>query len=138
MRSDGWILRVKLIAQRFWQPTTACLTCMPGSLGNFVSAAHWEIALSTGLVTGTLVLLLSLTRFVSVLRNRYGNCITVGGLTALGDAYAHENHYGMLHAEALLTGLVSGILALAGSFLLEDRARRPRAAWRRLTGSRTS
>ena len=138
MRANGWIPRAKLVVQRFWQPTTACLTCMPGSVLNVVSPAHWEIALRTGLVTGALVLLLSLTRFVSVLRNRYGNCITVGALTALGDAYAHESHYGTLHVEALLTGLVSGVLALAGSFLLEDRARRPRAAWRRLTASRSS
>lgn len=136
MRSDGWALRAKLVAQRFWQPTSACLTCMPGSLANFVSAGHWEIALRTGCITGALVLLLSLTRFVSVLRNRYGNSVTVGCLTALGDAYAHESHYGMLHVEALLTGLLAGLMALAGSFVFEDRARRPRAAWRRLRGSR--
>ena len=136
MRSNGWMLRAKLVVQRFWQPTSACLTCMPGSVLNVVSPAHWEIALRTGLYTGALVLLLSLTRFVSVLRNRYGNAATVGCLTALGDAYAHENHYGMLHVEALLTGVVSGVLALAASFLFEDRARRPRAAWHRLTGPR--
>ena len=136
MRWEGWTLRAKLFVQRFWQPTSACLTCMPGSLYNFVSPAHWELALRTGVFTGALVLLLSLTRFVSVLRNRYGNSVAVGVLTAIGDAYAHENHYGTLHAEALLTGVVSGLLALAGSFLLEDHARRPRAAWRRLTGSR--
>ena len=138
MRSNGWTLRAKLFVQRFWQPTSACLTCMPGSIGNFVSAAHWEIALRTGLVTGALVLLLSLTRFVSVLRDRYGNSAVVGVLTALGDAYAHEDRFGTLHAEALLTGLVSAVLALVGSFVFEDRARRPRAAWRRLTGSRLS
>ncbi len=132
---DRWTLRAKLVVQRFWQPTTACLTCMPGSVANVVSPAHWEIALRTGAITGALVLLLSLTRFVAVLRNRYGDSVTVGCLTALGDAYAHENDYGTLHAEALLTGLVSGLFALAASFLLEDRARRPRAAWRRLTGS---
>lgn len=138
MRSDGWTLRAKLVVQRFWQPTSACLTCMPGSVRNVVSAAHWEIALRTGLITGALVLLLSLTRYVAVLRNRYGNSATVACLTTIGDAYAHENHYGLLHAEALLTGLVSGVLALAGSFLIEDRARRPRALWRRLTRRRSA
>ena len=138
MRSDGWRLRAKLVVQRFWQPTSACLTCMPGSFVNVVSPAHWEIALRTGVLTGALVLLLSLTRFVSVLRNRYGNSIAVGVLTAIGDAYAHEDHYGTLHVEALITGVVSGVLALVGGFLFEDRARRPRAAWRRLVASRSA
>ena len=51
------------------------------------------------------------------------------GITALGDAYSHPNHYGFFHAEALLTGGVSAVLALAASYLLEDKARRIRAAW---------
>ena len=53
----------------------------------------------------------------------------VGAVTALGDAYSHANHYGFLHAEALLTGAVSAMLALLASYLLEDRGRRIRGAW---------
>lgn len=53
----------------------------------------------------------------------------VGGLTALGDAYSHPNHYGFLHAEALLTGAVSALISLVASYLFEDRARRLRTAW---------
>jgi hypothetical protein len=63
------------------------------------------------------------------LSNRYGNALVVGGITALGDAYSHPNHYGFLHAEALLTGAVSALLAVLGSYLLEDRGRRVRTAW---------
>jgi len=127
--SIGWRLRVKIFVERFWQPTSACMMCMPGSLGNLWSATHWLTALQTGLVTGVIALLLSFTPVARLYPNRYGNALVVGTITAFGDAYSHPNHYGFLHAEALLTGAVSAALAVVASYLLEDRARRVRALW---------
>ena len=128
MPLNGW-RRAKLFVERFWQPTSACMMCMPGSLGNLFSAVHWSTALKTGLVTGAVALLLSLTPVARLYSNRYGNAVIVGAVTALGDAYSHANHYGFFHAEALLTGAVSALLALLASYLLEERGRRPRAMW---------
>ena len=130
----GWKRRLVLFAQRFWQPTSACMTCMPGSLGNLLSLPHWTTALQTGLATGILALLLTFTPAARLYGHRYGNALLVGMLTALGDGYSHANHYAVPYTEALLTGVVSGLLTLAGSYLFEDRARRLRAAWGRLTG----
>lgn len=127
--------RAWIFVQRFWQPTTACMSCMPGSLGNIMSAAHWSLALQTGVVTGALALFLSFTPVGRLYRHRWGNALLVGMLTAFADAWSHPNHFGFEHAEALLTGLVSALLVLAGSYLFEDRARRVRAAWARLTGA---
>lgn len=135
MFPSRWKLRAKLFVQRFWQPTSACLGCMPGSFANVASLSHWEIALKTGMLTGVLVLLLSFTRYVSVFHHRYANALVVGALTALGDAYSHRDHYGGGPVEPLLTGAVSGLFALASSYLLEDRARRVRSAWARITGA---
>jgi hypothetical protein len=126
---SGWQLRVKLFVERFWQPTSACMTCMPGSLGNLASVGHWTIALQTGLATGILALLLSFTPVSRLYKKRLWNALLIGSLTALGDALSHPNHYGVLHAEALLTGAVSASLSLAASYLFEDRARRLRAVW---------
>ena len=134
MKPTEWKLRAMVFVQRFWQPTSACLACMPGGLGNVWSQAHWAIALQTGLATGVLALLLSFTPVLQLYKNRYGNALMVALLTAVGDGYAHPNHYGFAHAEAILTGAISGLLALAGSFLFEDRARRVRAVWSRLFG----
>ena len=134
MMTDGWRLRVKLLAQRFWQPTSACMTCMPGSLLNLGSLPHWTTALHTGLATGLLVLLLSFTPAKGVFRNRFGNAAIVALLTAGGDAWSHANHYAIAWGEALLTGIVSGLLALAASYLLEDRGRRLRGLWARRSG----
>ena len=128
--------RAWIFVQRFWQPTTACMSCMPGSLGNVMSAAHWSLALQTGFVTGALALFVSFTPVGRLYGHRWGNALLVGLLTAFADAWSHPNHFGFEHAEALLTGLVSALLVLAGSYLFEDRARRVRAAWARLTAGR--
>ena len=85
-------------------------------------------------MTGVVALLLSLTPVARLYPNRYGNALIVGGVTALGDAYSHQNHYGFFHAEALLTGAVSAMLALVASYLLEDHGRRLRDAWAALRG----
>lgn len=134
MKATGSISRAQLFLLRFWQPTTACMTCMPGSLGNLGSLAHWGLALQTGLGTGLLAVLVSFTPLGRLYRNPYGNAVLVAGLTTLGDLYSHASHYGLAYGEALLTGLVSGLLALGGWYLFEDRARRIRTAWARLAG----
>ena len=127
LRQRAWIF-----LQRFWQPTSACMTCMPGSLTNVMSAAHWSLALQTGLATGVLALVLSFTPIGRLYGNRWGNALLVGILTAIGDAWSHPGNFGFQYAEAIVTGLVSALLVLAGSFVFEDRARRVRAAWARL------
>ncbi|KAK47584.1 hypothetical protein BG58_03120 [Caballeronia jiangsuensis] len=126
--------RVKLFVQRFWQPTSACMTCMPGSWSNIASMAHWSIAFKTGLLTGLLAVLLTFTPAAKLYENRYGNATIVGLLTAIGDTYAHASQYRLPYVEHVLTGVVSGLLALLASYLLEDRARRIRVAWARVFG----
>lgn len=130
----GWSRRVVLFLQRFWQPTSACIACMPGSLGNLWSLVHWATALQTGLATGVLALLISFTPAARLFGNRYGNALLVGGLTAIGDAYTHANHFAVPFGEPLLTGAVSAALSLAASFVFENRAQRLRAVWGRVFG----
>ncbi|WP_250501080.1 hypothetical protein [Caballeronia sp. GAWG1-5s-s] len=132
--STEWKRRVRLFVQRFWQPTSACMTCMPGSWSNVMSLAHWTIAFKTGLLTGLLAVLLTFTPAMKLYGNRSGNALLVGLLTALGDAYSHASHYSNPYVEHILTGVVSGIFALIASFLFEDRARRIRKIWARIFG----
>ncbi len=131
--SSEWKRRLRLFVQRFWQPTSACMTCMPGSWMNVMSLPHWTLAFKTGLFTGILALLLTFTPARKLFGNRYGNALIVGLLTVVGDTFSHPNHYGLPHLEAFVTGAVSGVLTLAASFLLEDRFRRVRAVWARVT-----
>ncbi|MBK6865730.1 MAG: hypothetical protein IPG91_20575 [Ideonella sp.] len=134
VKSAAWRQRALIFAQRLWQPTSACMACMPGGWPKIWSAAHWGTALQTGLITGVLAVLLSFTPLGRLYGHRYGNAAMVGGMTALGDLISHPGHYGGAFGEALLTGAVSALLALTASVLLEDRGRRLRAVWKRLAG----
>jgi hypothetical protein len=135
MDSIGLKGRMILFGQRFWQPASACLTCMPGSLTQLTNLSHWEIALQTGLGTGSLVLVLTFLPSRAVFRHRYGNAIVVALLTMLGDAYSHRFHDGIRWKEVILTGFTSGLFALVASFLFQDRARRLRSLWSMLRGA---
>jgi len=133
MQVVDWKLRARVFLERLWQPTCACITCMTApSFANLLSAVHWKIALQTGLGTGILALLITLTPVGRLFAHRYGNALMVGGLTAVADAWSHPGRFAFEYGEALLTGLVSGLLALAGSFVFEDRARRVRQIWTRI------
>jgi hypothetical protein len=129
MDAIGIERRLALFAQRFWQPTSACLTCMPGSLGRLGDLGHWEIAVQTGLGSGALLLLLTSTPARALLRRRFGNAAVVVVLIMLGDAYSHPSHDGIRWGEVVITGLTSGAFALVASVLLQDRGRRLRRAW---------
>lgn len=53
------------------------MTCMPGSWGNVMSLAHWTIAFHTGLLTGLLAVLLTVTPAAKLYAHRYGNALVV-------------------------------------------------------------
>jgi len=136
MHAIDWKLRVRVFLQRLWQPTCACMFCMTApSFANLVSAVHWKLALQTGVGTGILALLLTLTAAGKLFATRYGNALLMGVLTAIADAWSHPGRFRFEYGEALLTGLVSGLLVLASSFVLEDRARRIRQAWAWVRGT---
>ena len=97
-----WKLRAKVFLQRLWQPTCACMTCMSApSFVNVVSAVHWKIALQTGVATGILALLLTLTPVGRLFGHRYGNALMVGGLTVVADAWSQA---GLMAREDLSPG----------------------------------
>jgi hypothetical protein len=131
-----WKLRARVFVQRLTQPTCSCMLCMSApSFVNLASVVHWKIALQTGLGTGILALLLSFTPVGKLFAHRYGNALLMGSLTAIADAWSHPGRFGFEYGEALLTGLVSGLLVLATSFVLEDRARRVRQVWAWMRGA---
>jgi hypothetical protein len=101
---------------------------MPGNWSNIASLAQSAIAFRSGsqrTVRGAA----DIHTAAKYYGNRYGNAALVGVPTAIGDTYVHVSHDRSPYVEHILTGAVSAFLALAASFLLEDRARCIRAAW---------
>ena len=111
----------------------ALLLLAAPSFAAVLSLPHWRIALQTGVGTGILAVLLSFTPLGRVFANRYGNAVVMGVLTAIADAWSHPGRFvDAPWAEAVLTGVVSGLIVLATSYLIEDRGRRVRSAWARI------
>jgi len=133
----NWKLRLRVVIQRLTQPTCACMVCMTApTFANLASLVHWKIALQTGLGTGLLALVLTFTPIGRMFSHRYSNALLMGILTALADLWSHPGRFELDWGEALLTGVVSGLIVLATSFVIEDRARRVRNAWAWMRGSR--
>jgi len=137
MEPVNWKLRLRVVIQRLTQPTCACMLCMTApTFANIVSLVHWKIALQTGLGTGLLALVLTFTPIGRMFSHRYSNALLMGILTAVADLWSHPGRFAFDVGEALLTGVVSGLIVLATSFVIEDRARRIRHAWAWVRGSR--
>ena len=137
MESLNWKLRLRVVIQRLTQPTCACMVCMTApTFANLASLVHWKIALQTGLGTGVLALVLTFTPIGRMFSHRYSNALLMGILTTLADLWSHPGRFELDWGEALLTGVVSGLIVLATSFVIEDRARRVRNAWMWMRGSR--
>jgi len=132
--SVDWKHRIRLFIQRLWQPSGACMTCMPGSWANVMSISHWTIAIHTGVITGLIAVLLTFTPASTLYANRYGNALIVATLTTVGDTYSHSSQFRLPYVEHIYTGIFSGLLTLGASYLFEERARRLRAVWVWLTG----
>lgn len=134
-----WKTRLRVFTQRITQPTCACMLAMTApSFAAVFSLPHWKIALQTGVGTGILAVLFSFTPLGRVLAHRYGNAIAMGVLTAFADAWSHPGRFvDAPYGEAILTGVVSGLIVLATSYLIEDRGRRVREAWARVRRRKT-
>jgi len=133
----NWKLRLRVVIQRLTQPTCACMLAMTApTFANLVSLAHWKIALQTGIGTGILAVLLTFTPIGKMFGEKYSNALLMGILTAAADLWSHPGRFEVGIGEALLTGLVSGLIVLATSFAIEDRARRLRDAWAWIRGTR--
>jgi len=134
-----WKLRLRVFVQRLTQPTCSCMICMSApTFANVLSLPHWKIALQTGIGTGILALLLSFTPLGRMFAHRYSNAFLMGVLKAIADAWSHPGRFGVAYGEAVLTGLVSGVIVLLTSYVIEDRGRRVRDAWARVRGSAIS
>ena len=134
-----WKLRIRVFMQRITQPTCACMLAMSApSFAALLSLTHWKIALQTGVGTGLLAVLMSFTPLARVLANRYGNALLMGILTAVADAWSHPGRFQFEYGEAIMTGVVSGLIVLAMSFVIEDKARRVRNLWSKIRGRRAS
>jgi hypothetical protein len=122
--------RVVTFAKGLWPSFSACifwmsvLSCMAAQAVFSCNTAfitrfeHWAVALTTGVLTGGLAVVLSFTPIDKLHSNRFGHALLVGLLTIFSDAVSHADHYiPQYHLEALVTGALAAVLAFIGTYL---------------------
>lgn len=126
IRSDKRVERglkdkAALFAENVGESSAACLVAMVQGNVLAVTAAHWLIAIETGLAAG---LLASVALFVTRVTDRVRIAIVLAVVTGLVDYLVHPGMIGSGPTEAILTGLGAGVLSLAAG-----------ALWSRFRGS---
>lgn len=112
----------KTLIEGVSESTTACLLVMTqGSILVGLTGAHLLIAAQTGIVAGAIAFLVGW-----LLRaNRYWVMpLLLGTCTAVVDYYVHPGSFGSFATEAMVTGLVAGVLSLGVALFARYRKKR--------------
>ena len=102
--------RAALFAENIGESTAACLVAMVQGNILAVTAAHWAIAIQTGLVAGTAAAII-----VGFMRSssRFRIATVLAVVTGVVDYFVHPGMIGSGATEAILTGLGAGVLSLS-------------------------
>ena len=106
---DKWY-PVKRFCRTFSEAWTACLMMMVQGDLSVVTLHHAFTAAKTGTLAGLGVLIVALIQPVKP--NKFAIAWVTGLLTMCADVIIHPTHFGEWWAEAILTGVGAGLLAL--------------------------
>lgn len=138
IRKLSIVATLVVFAKAFWPSVSACifwmsvLTCMSSASMVSCNAAfvqsldHWKVASTTGLLAGAFAMLLTFSPIGRLHNSRYGHALLVGIVAVVADVLSHlgrypqpqEHWFNAYHLEALLTGALSAVLALIGSYVV--------------------
>ncbi len=107
--------KTKLLIEGASESTTACLLAMVQGNILGLTLGHLFIAAQTGIAAGITTLLLS---FFIQFNKRWIMPILLGLTTAIVDYYTHPGSFGDVATEAIVTGIVAGLLSYFFSLLV--------------------
>ena len=102
-------MKFKLFCMRFREAWLACMICMVQGDLTVISVNHALTASKTGGIAGIAFVILS--NFRNLHKNKWAVVWSISVLTMLADYMVHPTHFGPEMAEAVTTGLVSGLIA---------------------------
>jgi hypothetical protein len=111
----------KSLAEGISESTAACMLAMVQGNILALTIGHLMIALQTGLIAGSVALALSL---IVRAKKVWVTPLLLGVSTAAVDYLVHPSNFGAAATEALVTGLVAGLLAFLVTTLMKLNRRR--------------
>lgn len=110
--------KIVIFLRRLSEATPACLFVMAQGNLNVITLTHWETALRTGCITGSVMVCLSFIEPKKWLHNRYSTGALTGLATTTSDFVAHPAAFS---GEAIVTGLVAAALCVLYSFVVKEK-----------------
>jgi hypothetical protein len=101
--------RIGEFAEHSTEATCACAIMMVQGQLMLLSAAHWVIAIQTGLIAGVISTLLII---IGRATKPWIISAVLGLVTACVDFFVHASEFGPVFIEPLLTGIGAGLLSL--------------------------
>ena len=129
--------RAALCGHKAVEVAAVCLLLMVQGDLTAVTGAHLAIASKTGLLAVTPALVVTFTRHVRYLLNRWTASAFLAACTFVADALVHQSHYSGEYTEAALTAVGAFLFSVAVSYtplgsridrLAESFAHAPHAA----------
>ena len=96
-----------------------------GSILLSLTGAHLLIAAQTGVIAGGLAFFVA---WFAQFQKYWAMPLLLGACTALADFYVHPGSFGSFATEAMVTGLVAGIISLGVALIIRFRKRRLEAS----------
>ena len=101
----GTAFRVALCGHKAAEVAAVCMLLMVQGNIAAITGAHVAIASQTGVLSILPALVLTFTRHVHYLANRWTSSLFIGACGFAADALVHGSHYPGPYTEALLTGI---------------------------------
>ncbi|WP_461555614.1 hypothetical protein [Synechococcus sp.] len=111
--------KLAVFSRHLTQATAACITTMTNGNVASVTLAHWQIALTTGLIAGVIGVAISFTRLFRGYKHTNSNAIITFISTLVADTISHPSKPGAPlwgHGEAFLTAFGAALISLVVSF----------------------
>ncbi len=113
--------KAKSLAEGVSESTAACMLAMVQGNILALTIGHVMIALQTGLIAGSIAFALSM---VARAKKVWVTPLLLGVSTAAVDYFVHPSNFGAAATEALVTGLVAGVLAFLFTSVVKFSRRR--------------
>jgi hypothetical protein len=117
--SDFIKQKLSVFSRHLTQATAACIATMTNGNVASVTLAHWQIALTTGLIAGVIGVAISFTRLFRGYKHTNSNAIITFVSTLVADIISHPSKPGAPfwgHGEAFLTAFGAALISLVVSF----------------------
>jgi hypothetical protein len=117
--SDFLKRKLAVFSRHLTQATAACMTTMTKGNVAAVTLAHWQIALTTGLIAGFIGVAISFTRLFRGYKHTNSNAIITFISTLVADFISHPSKPGTPlwgHGEAFATAIGAALISLMVSF----------------------